>query len=85
MIRHSSRIPATCCGRRLTPGTSWRRSPSVHFDPDAREDFLFWLSSDRKMAVRITRLIQEMQRDPFSGIGSQATEPFGQMVLICSK
>ena len=28
-----------------------------------------WLSSDRKMARRITRLIAEIQRDPFSGIG----------------
>jgi toxin YoeB len=42
---------------------------SIHFDPDAGEDFLFWLSSDRKMATRITRLIREIQRDPFSGIG----------------
>lgn len=42
---------------------------SIHFDPDAWEDFLFWLGSDRKMATRITRLIREVQRDPFSGIG----------------
>lgn len=42
---------------------------SIHFDPDAAEDFLFWLGSDRKMATRITRLIREIQRDPFSGIG----------------
>jgi toxin YoeB len=41
----------------------------IHFDPDAWEDFLFWLSSDRKMATRITRLIREIQRDPFNGIG----------------
>jgi toxin YoeB len=24
---------------------------SIHFDPDAWEDFLFWLGSDRKMAT----------------------------------
>ncbi|MFG2715895.1 Txe/YoeB family addiction module toxin [Streptomyces goshikiensis] len=42
---------------------------SVHFDPAAWEDFLFRLSSDRKMARRITRLIGEIQRDPFTGIG----------------
>ena len=40
-----------------------------HFDPDAWEDFLYWLGADRKMAKRITRLIGEIQRDPFSGIG----------------
>lgn len=42
---------------------------SIHFDPDAWEDFLFWLASDRKTARRIARLIGEIQRDPFSGIG----------------
>lgn len=42
---------------------------SVHFDPAAWEDLLFRLSSDRKMARRITRLIGEIQRDPFAGIG----------------
>lgn len=42
---------------------------SIHFDPDAWEDFQFWLAADRKTARRITRLIAEIQRDPFSGIG----------------
>jgi toxin YoeB len=30
---------------------------------------LFWLASDRKTARRIVRLIAEIQRDPFTGIG----------------
>lgn len=42
---------------------------SVNFDADAWEDFLYWLASDRKTARRITRLIAEIQRDPFTGIG----------------
>jgi len=42
---------------------------SVHFDSNAWEDFLFWLATDRKIALRITRLIGEIQRNPFSGIG----------------
>ncbi|WP_067670388.1 Txe/YoeB family addiction module toxin [Nocardia miyunensis] len=42
---------------------------SIRFDPVAWEDFLFWLGADRKMAKRITRLIGEIQREPFSGIG----------------
>lgn len=41
----------------------------INFDAGAWDDFLFWLASDRKMARRITRLIAETQRDPFSGIG----------------
>jgi toxin YoeB len=42
---------------------------SIHFDSDAGEDFLFWLASDRKTARRIVRLIAEIQRNPFTGIG----------------
>jgi toxin YoeB len=42
---------------------------NVHFDSGAWEDFLFWLASDRKTARRIVRLIAEIQRDPFTGIG----------------
>lgn len=41
----------------------------VSFGPAAWDDFLFWLASDRKMARRITRLIAEIQRTPFEGIG----------------
>ena len=42
---------------------------SISFDPYVWDDFMFWLSSDRKTARRITRLIAEIQRDPFAGIG----------------
>ena len=38
---------------------------SIHFDPDGWDDFLYWLATDRKTARRITRLIAEIQRDPF--------------------
>lgn len=41
----------------------------IHFDTAGWEDFLFWLGSDLKMARRIVRLIAEIQRDPFDGIG----------------
>ncbi len=42
---------------------------SIHFDADGWDDFLYWLATDRKTARRITRLIAEIQRDPFRGIG----------------
>lgn len=41
----------------------------VNFGPAGWDDFLFWLASDRKMARWITRLIAEIQRTPFEGIG----------------
>lgn len=42
---------------------------SISFDAAAWADFLYWLDTDRKTARRITRLIAEIQRDPFTGIG----------------
>ena len=42
---------------------------SIEFDPAAWEDFSFWLAADLKTARRIARLITEIQRDPFRGIG----------------
>src|SRR5262249_39563563 len=52
-----------------TRGSSGGIVRSIHFDPDAWEDLLYWLGADRKMAARIARLIGEIQRDPYSGIG----------------
>ena len=39
------------------------------FADEAWDDYLFWQKQDRKMVDRITKLIQEVQRDPFSGVG----------------
>jgi toxin YoeB len=33
------------------------------------EDFSYWVEHDRKIARRILRLIQEIQRAPFEGVG----------------
>ncbi|WP_328632693.1 Txe/YoeB family addiction module toxin [Streptomyces sp. NBC_00356] len=41
----------------------------VNFDPAAWDDFQYWLAADRKTVRRIVRLIGEIQRDPFAGIG----------------
>jgi toxin YoeB len=41
----------------------------ISFDPAGREDFLYWLGADRRKATRITRLIGEIQRNPFTGTG----------------
>jgi toxin YoeB len=42
---------------------------SIHVDPEAWQHFEFWPATGRKIARRITRLIAEIQRNPFSGIG----------------
>ncbi|MFI5886536.1 Txe/YoeB family addiction module toxin [Streptomyces sp. NPDC051554] len=41
----------------------------VNFDPAAWDDLQHRLATDRKMVRRIVRLIGEIQRAPFNGIG----------------
>ncbi|GAG11038.1 unnamed protein product, partial [marine sediment metagenome] len=33
------------------------------------EDFTYWVSHDRKLARRIVRLIDDIERHPFEGLG----------------
>ena len=42
---------------------------SLEFDPAAFEDLAWWVEKDRKQALRIIKLIEAIQRDPFQGIG----------------
>ncbi|MDP1830774.1 MAG: Txe/YoeB family addiction module toxin [Geothrix sp.] len=39
------------------------------FADDAWEDHLYWQKHDKQMVERINKLIKEVQREPFSGIG----------------
>ncbi len=39
------------------------------FHPDFREDLLFWIRTNRKLSIRLLRLIEDIMRDPFDGIG----------------
>ena len=39
------------------------------WDESAWEDYLYWQSQDKKTLRRINQLIQDAQRNPFSGIG----------------
>jgi toxin YoeB len=42
---------------------------NLEFDPSAFDDLTWWVEKDRKMALRIMKLIEEIQRDPFQGLG----------------
>lgn len=39
------------------------------FHPEFREDLRYWVETDRKVALRAFVLIEEILRDPFTGIG----------------
>ncbi|MGA2184835.1 MAG: Txe/YoeB family addiction module toxin [Bryobacteraceae bacterium] len=42
---------------------------SLEFDAAAFEDLAWWVERDRTQALRIIRLIRDVQRDPFTGVG----------------
>ena len=39
------------------------------FDRDFLADLVFWVETDRKVALRLLELIEATRRDPFRGIG----------------
>jgi toxin YoeB len=41
----------------------------LEFDPSGFEDLAYWIAKDRKKALKIIKLIKEIQRTPFSGTG----------------
>jgi toxin YoeB len=41
----------------------------IVFAERAWEDYLYWQQTDRQILQRINRLIREIQRQPFAGIG----------------
>ncbi|WP_407110958.1 Txe/YoeB family addiction module toxin [Streptomyces sp. DSM 116494] len=41
----------------------------VRFRPTGWEDLLYWQAADKKLCRKLIRLIGEIQRDPFTGIG----------------
>lgn len=42
---------------------------SLVFEKAAFEDLTWWIKQDRKTALRIMKLIEDIQRDPFRGLG----------------
>ena len=54
---------------------------NLEFDPAGFEDLAWWVDKDRKTALRIIKLIKEVQRDPFHRIGKP--EPLGHQFAGC--
>jgi toxin YoeB len=46
-----------------------KRKRKAVFQKEFREDLRFWVETDRKTAMRIFRLIEDVMRDPFQGAG----------------
>jgi toxin YoeB len=39
------------------------------FQPEFIDDLKYWVSTDRKLALRLIAIVEATLRDPFSGIG----------------
>lgn len=42
---------------------------NLEFDSDAFEDLEWWIEHDRRIALRLMKLIREVQRTPYEGTG----------------
>ena len=42
---------------------------ALEFDPNAFEDLAWWIEHDRSKALKIVKLIREVERTPFEGTG----------------
>ncbi len=51
------------------------------FHPEFRQDLRYWVTTDRKTALRIFELIEALLRDPFTGIGKP--EPLKYVLAGC--
>jgi toxin YoeB len=54
---------------------------NLEFDPSAFEDLGWWIKEDRKKALRIIKLLKEVQRTPFEGTGKP--EPLKHELAGC--
>ncbi|MBD0392886.1 MAG: Txe/YoeB family addiction module toxin [Microcoleus sp. C1-bin4] len=50
-------------------GESDRVERQAIFQPEFLEDLEYWVQTDRKMALRLIKMVREILRDPFEGIG----------------
>ena len=46
-----------------------RQALETVFQPEFREDLMYWVGENRKTAEKILRLVEEVARTPFSGTG----------------
>ena len=55
------------------------------FDRDFLDDLAFWVSTDRKVALKILELVEAIRRDPFAGLGKpEPLRNLGRGVLVAS-
>ena len=46
-----------------------KRSRATVFHAEFREDLVWWIKTDRRVALRVLALVEDVVRDPFAGKG----------------
>jgi toxin YoeB len=46
-----------------------KRQRDAVFHPEFREDLRYWVKTNRKVALRALAIVEDILRDPFTGIG----------------
>lgn len=46
-----------------------KKNRDAVFQPEFREDLEYWIKTDRKIALRTFRIIEDIIKNPFQGIG----------------
>ncbi|ERJ19283.1 Toxin YoeB protein [Salinisphaera shabanensis E1L3A] len=49
----------------------------IVFSENAWADYLYWQQTDKKILRRINKLIKEIQREPFNGVGKPEPLKYG--------
>jgi toxin YoeB len=64
-------------GRKSGAGEAPRYTGTLQVQPEALDDLRWWVETDRKIAMKVLRLIEAARRDPFRGEGKP--EPLKEM------
>ncbi len=51
------------------------------FQPELRQDLLFWVKTERSTAIRVLDLVEAVMRDPLQGLGKP--EPLKYVLAGC--
>lgn len=54
---------------------------SLEFDPAAFDDLAWWVENERAVALKVIRLIRDVRRDPYEGLGKP--EPLKHELAGC--
>ena len=50
---------------------------NTYFSPAAEKDYLWFLKNNKKLAFRITQIVESIEQNPFQGLGKPEPLKYG--------